>query len=97
MLKVKPSLNIKEKIFKEFYLLLMAKVCFYLNVFFLSFFGGEFFLIRYFPQLHFQCYPKSPPYPPPLLPYSPTPTSWPWHSPVLGHIKFAIPIGLFFQ
>jgi hypothetical protein len=24
-----------------------------------------FFLIRYFPHLHFQCYPKSPPYPPP--------------------------------
>ena len=26
----------------------------------------------------------------PTLPYSPTPTFWPWHSPVLGHIKFAI-------
>jgi hypothetical protein len=24
-----------------------------------------FFLIRYFPHLHFQCYPQSPPYPPP--------------------------------
>jgi hypothetical protein len=30
----------------------------------------------------------------PLLPYPPTSTSWPWHSPVLGHIKFAIPRGL---
>ena len=29
--------------------------------------------------------------PAPLLPYPPTPTSWPWHSPVLGHIKFARP------
>ena len=29
-----------------------------------------------------------------LLPYLPTPTSWPWHSPVLGHIKFARPRGL---
>jgi hypothetical protein len=29
------------------------------------------------------------PSPPPLLPYPPTPTSWPWCSPVLGHIKFA--------
>jgi hypothetical protein len=29
-----------------------------------------------------------------LLPYPPTPTSWPWRSPVLGHIKFAIPRGL---
>jgi hypothetical protein len=37
--------------------------------------------------------PKVPPYPPPL-PYTTTPTSWPWPSPVLGHIKFAIPRGL---
>ena len=28
---------------------------------------------------------------PTLLPYPPTPTSWPWHSSVLGHIKFARP------
>jgi hypothetical protein len=34
-------------------------------------------------------------YPPPaLLPYPPTPTSWPWCSPVLGHIKFVRPRGL---
>jgi hypothetical protein len=26
------------------------------------------FFIIYFPQLHFQCYPKSPPYPPPHFP-----------------------------
>jgi hypothetical protein len=46
-------------------------------------------------HLHFKCYPKSPLYPPPtLLPYPLTPTSWPWHSPVLGHIKFARPRGL---
>jgi hypothetical protein len=31
------------------------------------------------------------------LPYPPTPTSWPWRSPVLGHIKFASPMGLSFQ
>jgi hypothetical protein len=42
--------------------------------------------------------PKVPYTPPPaLLPYSPTPASWPWHSPVLGHIKFAITRGLSFQ
>jgi hypothetical protein len=53
-------------------------------------------LIRYFLHLHFKCYPKSPPYPSPpaLLPYPPTPTSWPWHFPILGHIKFARPSGL---
>ena len=48
--------------------------------------------IRYFLYLHFKCYPKSSLYPPlALLPYPPTPTSWLWHSAVLGHIKFAIP------
>ena len=31
---------------------------------------------------------------PALLPYPPTPTSWPWCSSVLGHIKFARPRGL---
>jgi hypothetical protein len=53
------------------------------------------FLIRYFLYLHFKCYPESSLYPPPaLLPYPPIPASWPWHSLVLGHIKFAIPRGL---
>jgi hypothetical protein len=31
------------------------------------------FFIRYFPCLHFQCYPKSPPYPPPQPPTYPLP------------------------
>jgi hypothetical protein len=52
----------------------------------------DFFLIRYFLHLHFKCYPESPLYPPPtLLPNPPTFTSWPWHSPVLGHMIFARP------
>jgi hypothetical protein len=37
------------------------------NFFFLILF------ITYFPQLHFQCYPKSPPYPSHPLPYTPIP------------------------
>jgi hypothetical protein len=61
------------------------------------FFFYFYFLIRYFLDLHFQCYSKSPPYLPPPLPYPPTPTSWPWHSPVLRHIKCARPMGLSFQ
>jgi hypothetical protein len=53
---------------------------------------------RYILHLHFQCYPKSPPCPPPQpLPYPPTPTFWLWRSPVLRHIKFARPMGLFFH
>jgi hypothetical protein len=53
------------------------------------------FLIRYFLHLHFKCYPKSPLYSPSaLLPNPPTPAFWLWHSPVLGHIFFARPIGL---
>jgi hypothetical protein len=55
------------------------------------------FFIRYLAHLHFQCYTKSPPYPPTPLPYPPTPPFWPWRSPVLGHIKFASPMGLSFQ
>jgi hypothetical protein len=51
------------------------------------------FFIRYFTHLHFKCYPKSPPFSPPL-PYPPTPTSWPWCFPVLRQIKFAGPRGL---
>ena len=40
---------------------------------------------------------KSPIPTPPSIPYPPTPPFWPWHSPVLGHIKFASPKGLSFQ
>ena len=35
--------------------------------------------------------PKVPYTLPSLLPNPPTPASWPWHSPVLGHIIFARP------
>jgi hypothetical protein len=40
--------------------------------FFFSCYQG-FFFIMYFPQLHFQCYPKSPPYPHPNSPTHPFP------------------------
>jgi hypothetical protein len=50
------------------------------------------FFIRYLLHLQFKCYLKSPLYPPPiLLSNPPTPDSWPWYSPVLGHIIFARP------
>ena len=62
------------------------------HISFLFYFYLFLFFIRYFLHLHFKCYPKSPLYPTPvLLPYPYTPTSWPWHSPVLGHIIFARP------
>jgi hypothetical protein len=53
--------------------------------------------IRYLAHLHFQCYIKSPHTHPHPLPYPRTPPFWPWRSPVLGHIKFACPMGLSFQ
>jgi hypothetical protein len=56
-----------------------------------------FIFIRYFPHLYFQCYPKVPHTLPPPLPYPPTPTFWPWCSPILGHIKLASPMDLSFQ
>jgi hypothetical protein len=56
------------------------------------FYFKEIFFNRYFLYIHlnFKCYPKSFLYGPPspvLLPYPSTPASWPWHSPVLGHIN----------
>ena len=53
----------------------------------------NFFFIGYFLYLHFKCYPLSwfplqksaIPFPLPLLSNTPTPTSWPWHSPTLGY------------
>jgi hypothetical protein len=48
--------------------------------------------IRNFLHLHSKCYPESPLYSlPALLSNAPTPTSLPWHSPVLGHMIFASP------
>jgi hypothetical protein len=40
---------------------------------------------------------KSPIPSPPPFPYPSIPTFWPWHSPVLRHIKFACPMGLSLQ
>jgi hypothetical protein len=37
------------------------------------------------------------PIPTPTIPYPPTPPFWPWCFPVLGHIKFASPMGLSLQ
>jgi hypothetical protein len=67
------------------------------HITFLFFLFSLIFFITYFPQLHFQCYPKSPPYPPPNFPTHPFPFFWPWRSPVLGHIQFAWPMGPSFQ
>jgi hypothetical protein len=53
------------------------------------------FFIIFLLYINFKCYPESSLYSPSaLLPYRTTPTSWLWHSPVLGHKKFAMPRGL---
>jgi hypothetical protein len=57
-----------------------------------SYMSQILFFLRYFLHLHFKCYPQSPLYPPPaLLSNPPTPASWPWHFPVLGHMIFERP------
>jgi hypothetical protein len=56
---------------------------FLLNIFFI-------YILNAIPNVPYNHHPP----PAALLPYPPTPTSWPWLSPVLGHINFAIQRGL---
>jgi hypothetical protein len=54
-----------------------------------------YLFITYFPQLHFQCYPKSPPYPPPL-PYLPIPIFLALAFPCTGAYKVCVSNGPLF-
>jgi hypothetical protein len=68
--------------------------CLFLNIWYAIPVRVLFFIIfiRYFLHLHFKYYPQRPLYPPPtLLLNAPTPASWPWNSPVLGHMIFTRP------
>ena len=66
------------------------------STFFFLFFKFFFQLGIYFIYIS-NAIPKVPHTLPHSFPYPPTPTSWPWQSPVLGHIKFAVPMGLSFH
>jgi hypothetical protein len=62
----------------------------------------ETFFFKFFKLVIFLTYisnaiKKKSPIPSPALPYRTIPTFWTWSSPVLGHIKFARPMGLSFQ
>jgi hypothetical protein len=59
----------REQFFFFFFFLIKA---FLLDIFFIYISFLSFF-IRNFPRLHFQCYPKGPPYPPPQSPTHPLP------------------------
>jgi hypothetical protein len=63
---------------------------------FFSFFSFFFLLVAIFLIYIFNAIPKVPHTHTPI-PYPPTPPFWPWRSPVLGHIKFASPMGLSLQ
>jgi hypothetical protein len=56
-----------------------------------------YFLLGIFLVYIFNAIPKVPHTHPPPTPYPPTPPFWPWGSPVLGHMKFASPMGLSLQ
>jgi hypothetical protein len=60
---------------------------------FFFFFDITFFKLGIF-FLYISNYIPKVPHTLPPLPYPPTPTSWPQRSPLLGHIKFAQPMGL---
>jgi hypothetical protein len=64
---------------------------------FFFFFTFKKYFYWVFSSFTFPMLSQKSPIPPPPLPYPPTPTFWPWRSPVLGHIKFAGPMGLSFQ
>jgi hypothetical protein len=68
--------------FKVFIQLMFKFLCFFFN-----FLLGIFFIYisNAIPKIPYKLL---------ALPYTATPTSWPWYSPVLGHIKFARPKGL---
>jgi hypothetical protein len=55
-----------------------------------------FCFFRYFIYIS-NAIPKVPNTLPHPLPHPPTPTSWPWPSPILRHIKFAWPMGFSFH
>jgi hypothetical protein len=55
------------------------------------FFKDDSFLIDNFFIYISNAIPKVPYTPLALLPNPPTPASWPWHSPVLGHMIFERP------
>jgi hypothetical protein len=66
-------------------------VCVCAGVFLFSFLFLDFLLDIFFIYIS-NAIPKVPyTLPAALLPYPLTPTSWPWLSPVLGHMKFARP------
>jgi hypothetical protein len=64
---------------------------FWSSLFGVLFFKLLIFFITYFPQLHFQCYRKSPPYsPPPPIPYAPIPIFLTLAFPCTGHINLHV-------
>jgi hypothetical protein len=86
-------LNMKNILFELYTNISPSYIFFFSSYSFFSFFS---IFIRYLPHLHFQCYTKSPPYPP-------TPTPLPTHSPFLalvfpctGAYKVCVSNGPFF-
>jgi hypothetical protein len=77
-----------------FFNIIFIRYFLYLHLFFIYLF--IFLLGIYFIYIS-NAIPKVPHILPHPLPHPPTPTSWPWHSPVLRHIKFARPMGLSFH
>jgi hypothetical protein len=60
-------------------------------LFFLSFFLSSYYILLHIFFIYISYISPNPLYSTPtLLPKPPTPSSWPWNSPVLGHIVLAI-------
>jgi hypothetical protein len=63
----------------------------------ISFFFNLNIFYYVFSSITFPMLSQMSPIPSPPFLYPPIPTFWPWRSPVLGHTKFACPVGLSFQ
>jgi hypothetical protein len=66
-------------------------------IFYIYLFIFNIFYYYIFSSITFRMLSQKSPIPSPPLPYPPIPNFWPWHSSVLGHIKFACLLGHSFQ
>jgi hypothetical protein len=92
---IKPFKWVQTELRHQHWIVIVG-LAFFLLLLLLLFFFFVFLLDIYFIYIS-NAIPKVPHSLPHRLPHPSTPTSWPWLSPVLRHIKFTQPMGLSFH